>query len=58
MGNFITGVPNAASIGLYANLDEAFAALVADRLYPQYGRVRVGTDHGDRVSRLVHKNNC
>lgn len=45
-------MPDTTSVGLDADLDESFPALVAHGLNPQHGRVRVGTDHRDRVSRL------
>lgn len=48
-----TGVPDTTTITLHANLDEAFAAFVADGLDPQDGRVGVGTDHGNGVTGLL-----
>lgn len=48
-----TGVPDATTVGLNTDLDEALAALLAHGLNPQNGRVGVGTDHGDGVTRLV-----
>lgn len=47
-----TGVPDASAVGLNADLDEAFPALLAHGLDPQHRRVGVSTDHGDGVARL------
>jgi hypothetical protein len=49
----ITSMPNAASIRFNADLKESLALLFANRLDPQNGRVRVRSDHGDRVARLT-----
>lgn len=45
-------MPKATTVGLDADLHKALAALLADGLDPEDGRVGVGTDHGDRVARL------
>jgi hypothetical protein len=47
-----TSVPEASTIGLNTDLNEAIAALLAHRLHPQNRRVGVGTDHRDGVTRL------
>jgi hypothetical protein len=47
-----TGVPEASTISLNADLNEALATLLAHRLNPQNRRVGVGTDHRDGVTRL------
>lgn len=47
-----TGVPDTSAVGLNADLDEAFATLLAHGLDPQNRRVGVGTDHGDGVAWL------
>jgi hypothetical protein len=47
-----TGVPDASTIGLNADLNETLATLLAHRLDPQNRRVGVGTDHRDRVTGL------
>jgi hypothetical protein len=48
-----TSVPDASTIGLHANLNEALAALLTHGLNPQNRRVGVGTDHRDGVTRLA-----
>lgn len=47
-----TGVPDTTTVGLNADLDEAFALLLADWLNPQDRGVSVGANHGDRIARL------
>lgn len=47
-----TSVPDATTIALNADLDEALAPLIADGLDPQDGGVSVSTDHGDGVAGL------
>lgn len=47
-------MPDAASISLYADLNISFAALVADRLDSEDGRVGVSTNHRNGVTRLIN----
>ena len=45
-------MPQSASIGLYPNLYETLALLLAHRFDPQTWRVGMGADHRNRVARL------
>ena len=45
-------MPDATTVGLNADLDEALAILLAHGLDPQDGRVGMGTDHRDGVAGL------
>ena len=46
-------MPETSAIGLHADLQEAVILLLADGFDSEAGRVRVGTDHGNRVARLL-----
>lgn len=43
----LTGVPDATTVGLDADLHKALSAFLADGLDSQHRRVGMGTDHRD-----------